>query len=144
MLVLITIIIFYIRRDFHELRENFCNMKVCRNVRWNKWESLLCGKTIFVFLLQISDPVFFSNCSILIKDVPCKLQYLDLSMAIISEEGIKKLRQFWSYWPFFCNYMVFRVWQMFGSVHQPDHDYICQENLHLSICTVAISLHKLV
>ncbi|KDR21087.1 S-phase kinase-associated protein 2 isoform X2 [Zootermopsis nevadensis] len=40
---------------------------------------------------EISDPVFFSNCSILIKDVPCKLQYLDLSMAIISEEGLADL-----------------------------------------------------
>jgi hypothetical protein len=51
-------------------------------------------KVIFVSLLQVSDPVFFSYCSLLIKDVTCKLQYLDLSMAVISEEGTEKFHQF--------------------------------------------------
>jgi hypothetical protein len=54
----------------------------------------VCGKITLVSLLQVSDPVFSSNCSLLIKDVSCKLQYLDLSMAVISEEGIEKLWQF--------------------------------------------------
>lgn len=43
-----------------------------------------------VFLLQVSDPGFFSDCLLLTKEVSCKLQYLDLSMAVISEEGIEK------------------------------------------------------
>jgi hypothetical protein len=38
--------------------------------------------------------VFFSSCPLLNKEVPCKLQYLDLSMAVISEEGTEKLQQF--------------------------------------------------
>jgi hypothetical protein len=42
----------------------------------------------------VSDPVFFSDCPLLTREVPCKLQYLDLSMAVISEEGIETLWEF--------------------------------------------------
>jgi len=45
----------------------------------------------------VSDPVFFSDCLLLTKEVSCKLQYLDLSMAVISEEGIEKLWEFEMY-----------------------------------------------
>ena len=45
----------------------------------------------------MSDPVFFSDCLLLTKEVSCKLQYLDLSMAVISEEGIEKLWEFEMY-----------------------------------------------
>jgi hypothetical protein len=41
--------------------------------------------------------VFFSDCPLLTKEVSCKLQYLDLSMAVISEEGIEKLWEFEMY-----------------------------------------------
>jgi len=45
----------------------------------------------------VSDPVFFSDGLLLTKEVSCKLQYLDLSMAVITEEGIEKLWEFAMY-----------------------------------------------
>ena len=45
----------------------------------------------------MSDPVFFSDGLLLTKEVSCKLQYLDLSMAVITEEGIEKLWEFAMY-----------------------------------------------
>ncbi|XP_023723002.1 S-phase kinase-associated protein 2 isoform X2 [Cryptotermes secundus] len=54
---------------------------------------VLIRGTIILRLAQaeVSDPVFFSNCSLLTRETPCKLQYLDLSMAVISVKGLADL-----------------------------------------------------
>ncbi|PSN55093.1 hypothetical protein C0J52_01896 [Blattella germanica] len=51
---------------------------------------LLTRGTVILRLSQaeIPDPVFLKNCSFLTQNVHSKLQYLDLSMAVISEEGL--------------------------------------------------------
>jgi F-box and leucine-rich repeat protein 1 (S-phase kinase-associated protein 2) len=54
---------------------------------------VLMRGTIILRLAQaeVSDPVFFSDGLLLTKEVSCKLQYLDLSMAVITEEGLADL-----------------------------------------------------
>ncbi|KAJ9591618.1 hypothetical protein L9F63_001832, partial [Diploptera punctata] len=59
----------------------------------NSLGHLLSRGTLALRLAQaeISDPIFYSSCSLLSNDVECKLQYLDLSMAVITEEGLASL-----------------------------------------------------
>ncbi|KAJ4439637.1 S-phase kinase-associated protein 2-like [Periplaneta americana] len=54
---------------------------------------ILTRGTVILRLAQaeVSDPVFIENCPLIIREVPCKLQYLDLSMAVISEQGLANL-----------------------------------------------------
>lgn len=49
---------------------------------------------MFFFFLQLPDPVYCPKTTILPQDFDCKLQYLDLSMASISVNGLATFLNF--------------------------------------------------